>query len=413
MECNYVFLKSDGRMQMIEITNYRQGAVLNHNHGTETKKNLAVRVEGISSSGHPVKLNGVPAEMDGRRFSGTVELTSKINPVTASVMTPYGVFSQELTLVWDKKSFRRCNFYIDDHIFTFTDLAKQRPKRAFSHFYLAGLKKIHEKYGFKVTLNCFYHNDHHEFVLKDMPDVWKREFIDNSDWLKLSVHSYGEFPDRPYAEASAEDFGRDYDLIRNEIVRFAGEETFIPPIVIHWANVHPAVAREAIRRGMRCYSTAFRLRVMGGPSLADRQKGGNMKKVEKRSLSGEDRSAGTEGLEMHYGFGEEANYLKNHRVYFDPAIGIYFFGSSGCCCNLVPLKEISKRYADSFADAKLYGTEIFGGASHEQYTFSYYPNYLPDHMERMEEAVRCMVEDGGCKPVFFHDGLLGNTSWGD
>ncbi len=397
---------------MIEITNHRQGAILNHNHGTETGKSLAVRIEGVSSSGHPVKVNGVPAEMDGRRFSATVQLTAKINPVTASVLTPYGVFSQELTLVWDKKSFRRCNFYIDDHIFTFTDLAKERPKRAFSHFYLAGLKKIHKKYGFKVTLNCFYHNDHHEFMLKDMPDIWKQEFIDNSDWLKLSFHSYGEFPDRPYIESTAEEYGHDYDLVRNEIVRFAGEETFIAPIVIHWANVHPAVAREAIRRGMRCYSTAFRPRIMGGPSLADRRKGGNMNAIEQRSLSGEDRAAGTEGLEMHYGFAEEMNYLKKHGIYFDPALGIFFFGSSGCCCNLVPLAEIPKRYAAVFKNAECFGTEAFGGGSHEQYSFPYYPNYIPDHMKRIEEAVRCMVADGGCKPVFFHDGLLGNTAWG-
>ena len=97
---------------MIEITSHRQGAILNRNHGTETEKSLAVTVEGISSSGCPVKINGVPAEMDGRRFSATIELTQKINSVTASVQTSYGRFSQELTLVWDKKSFRRCNFYI-------------------------------------------------------------------------------------------------------------------------------------------------------------------------------------------------------------------------------------------------------------------------------------------------------------
>ena len=56
------------------------------------------------------------------------------------------------------------------------------------------------------------------------------------------------------------------------------------------------------------------------------------------------------------------------------------------------------------------GNEIFNAASHEQYTFPYYSNYLPDHMQRIEEAMRCLVE-GGCTPVFFNDGLLGNTAW--
>lgn len=396
---------------MIEITSHRQGAILNHNHGTETEKSLSVHIEGISSSGARVKINGIKAEMDGRRFAAPVKLTEKINTVTASIHTPYGVFSQEIVLVWDKKSFRRCDFFVDDNIFVFTDLAKERPARAFDHFYLAGLKNIHEKYGLKLTLNCFYHNDHHEFELKDMPATWKSEFIDNSDWLRLSFHSYGEFPDRPYVESTAEEFGRDYDLVKNEIIRFAGEKTWITPEVIHWANIHPAVARELVKRGTRCYSNAFRPRVMGGPSLAERQNGGDMNKVEQRSISGIDKNAETEGLSIHYDHPEEQTYLANHSAYFDPAVGIFFSGGKSCCCNLFSSKEIAKRYTEIFKTSKRYGNEVFRGATHEQYTFPYYPNYIPDHLQRIEEAARCMVEVGECKPVFFNEGLLGNMAW--
>lgn len=396
---------------MIEISNLRQGAILNHNHGKESEKSLEIVVQGVSDGGYPVTVNGVQAEMDGRFFTATVPLTQKINEIKASAMTPYGNFSQELTVVWDKKSFKRCNFYIDDHSFTFTDLAKERPKSAFDHFYLAGLKKIHDKYGFKVTLNSFYHNDHHDFNLCDMPDIWKSEFQDNSDWLKFSFHSYSEFPDRPYAEATAEEFGRDWDLVQKEIERFAGAECFIAPVVIHWANIHPAVAREAIRRGVTCYSNSLRLRVMGGPSLADRQKGGDMCGVEQRSLAGTDVSAGNAGLEMHYGFEEERSYLKKHGAYYDPQLGIYFFLSGGKCCNLAPLSSIAGIYEQDFATREKYGCEFIGGASHEQYTFPYYGNYLPDHLQRIEEACRCMIDVGGCKPVFFSDGILGNTAW--
>ena len=136
---------------MIEITNLRQGAVLNHNHGTETEEYLNIQIQGLSITGQPVKINGQPAEMDGRNFSASVKLTLKFNKVTATVITPYGIFSQEIILVWDKKSFRRCNFFIDDNSFVFTDLAKQRPVHAFDHFYLAGLEKIHDKYGLIFT----------------------------------------------------------------------------------------------------------------------------------------------------------------------------------------------------------------------------------------------------------------------
>ena len=92
---------------MIEITSHRQGAILNHHHGTETAQCLRITIQGISGSGLPVKVNGIPAKMNGRNFSAEIELTQEVNPVTASVMTPYGVYSQELKLIWDKQSFRR------------------------------------------------------------------------------------------------------------------------------------------------------------------------------------------------------------------------------------------------------------------------------------------------------------------
>ena len=394
---------------MIEITNYRQGAILNHNHGVERENALRIKVEGISDHGCPVTVNGVPAEMDGRRFFAEIDLTEKINTITAETITSYGNYKQELTVVWDKKSFKRYNFYIDDHIFTFTDLAKERPARAFDHFYLKGLKNIHEKYGTVFSLNCFYHNAHHEFLLKDMPDIWKSEFIDNSDWLKLSFHAYSEFPDRPYAEASAEDIGRDWDIVQNEIIRFAGEETYIPPCVTHWVNIHPAAAQEMIRRGTRCYAGPLRLRVMGGPSLADRQKGGNMNKIQARSVSGVDRGPEVLGLNLHYGFGEETSYCNHHRSYYDPLLKLYFY-INGVCCNLLPIEEIPGRISGILSSAEKFNAETFGIVSHEQYTFPYYPNYLPDHLERMDLAARLYTE-AGCKPVFFNNGVLGNTVW--
>ena len=394
---------------MIEITNFRQGAILNHHHGCETDDALKVKIEGICELGCPVKVNGVQAEMDGRRFAAEIDLTEKINKVTAEEITPYGNFSQELTLVWDKKSFKRYNFYIDDNIFVFTDLAKERPKSAFDHFYLKGLKDIHDKYGTKFSLNCFYHNAHHEFLLKDMPDIWKSEFQANADWLKFSFHSYSEFPDRPYAEASAEEMGKDWDLVQNEIYRFAGEECYIAPVVIHWANIHPACTMEMIRRGVQCYPSTPRLRVMGGPSLADRQKGGNMTVVQQRSASGVDKEAGSLGLDLHYGFMEERNYLNKHRCCYDPLLNLTFF-LGGMCGNLIPMENILPKAQEIFELSEKYKFEIFNIATHEQYTFPYYPNYLPDHLQRLDRMAQVYTEYG-CKPVFFSEGYMGNKAW--
>lgn len=396
---------------MPEIVNFRHGAILNSHHGIESENGLKVRVEGLGTYGHPVEVNGVRAEMDGRRFTAEIELQKKINEVTVSELTPFGRFSQEVTLVWDKKSFKRYGFFIDDHSFVFTDLTKQRPKSAFDHFYLKHLKHLHDKYGLKITLNCFFRNDHDpSFTLDQMPDIWKAEFQANADWLKFSFHSKSEFPDRPYIEASAEEYARDYDEVQNEIIRFAGEEAFTPPLVVHWANIHPAVAMEMIRRGTRTNSVSMRPRIMGGPSLADRMKGGDMKSVERKASRGEDRSGAPEAFRLYYEREEENTYIAHHTAYYEPNLKLFIRSGSTCCCNLVPLKDIEPMILKKLDVCEKNGCDFALLASHEQYSFPYYPNYLPDHGARLEESVRVLTERGyTC--VFPNDGLLGNMSW--
>ena len=153
----------------------------------------------------------------------------------------------------------------------------------------------------------------------------------------------------------------------------------------------------------------MRLRVMGGPSLASRTKGGNMNETEQRSMSGADTAATTEGLRMHYGFLDEGSYFKNHKAFYDPTLGICFFSSS-VCCNLVPLANIAPRFQNAMQANDMFGTEVIGAVSHEQYSFPTYSNYLPDHLDRLEQAIKTMTENG-YKPAFFTNGLLGNTAW--
>ena len=64
-----------------------------------------------------------------------------------------------------------------------------------------------------------------------------------------------------------------------------------------------------------------------------------------------------------------------------------------------------------FETADKCNCETFGAGSHEQYTFPYYPNYLPDHLDRIEAVAKFYYEHD-CKPVYFSEGLLGNMAWG-
>ncbi len=152
-----------------------------------------------------------------------------------------------------------------------------------------------------------------------------------------------------------------------------------------------------------------RPRVMGGPSLEERQKGGNMDEAERRSVSGADRIAATEGLRMNYEQPEENSYLEKHGAYYDPSIGIFFTARTSCCTNLTPMTEIPKRIAGYVANAEKYGNELVSIGGHDQYSFPYYSNYIPDHNDRIELICR-LLHENGYRSVFFNEGLPGNKS---
>ncbi|MBQ6352433.1 MAG: hypothetical protein IJJ28_04115, partial [Lentisphaeria bacterium] len=177
-------------------------------------------------------------------------------------------------------------------------------------------------------------------------------------------------------------------------------------------NISPAVAQALRERGCKAYASMFRAHYMGGPSLADRLKGaqaGNIAKCQAKCLSAP-APVMEFGLDEHFNAIEEKSYLNNHRAYYNPYLDVVFYWGY-CCCNLVPIDQIPGRFAEAFKAAESSGNELFSGASHEQYTFPYYHNYIPDHMQRIECAAKCLVE-GGCTPVFYSEGFMGNPSWG-
>ncbi len=373
---------------MLEITNFRNGAVLNRNHGRETDDCLEIKVEGIADPQALVKINGVQVEdRNDRKFSGTVRLIQKINEITVSADSQFGEVRQTLTVAWDKKSFKRYNYFIDDCVFFYTDIAKTRPKSLFDHFFLRRLRDIHDKYGSKFTLNSFYRNDHFPFELKDFPDTYRQEWSDNADWLRLSFHSYSEFPDRPYQHAPQEKLMADYDLLRDEIVRFAGEPSFIPPVVLHWAMANPEVFAGLKERGVRYLSGGF---------------------IGSKTYVGE-KDTQFRCCDIGYFYEKDvAMYIEKNKMFYDKFTGMMLGSGAGVCANLYPLEVIRERL-DRAINSPYYN-ETLGMATHEQYSFDYYFNYVPDHFDRIEYCCKTATE-AGYQPVYFAEGLLGNTAW--
>ena len=133
---------------------------------------------------------------------------------------------------------KKCFMYIDDVVFVFRDIARQRPSSIYDHPFMAMLKKAHDLYGMKIQLNVFLRTDFFygsdEFTLLDMPDDYKEEWSNACDWLKFGFHAKQEFPDYPYVNARYEDIILDFGYLKKEASRFACENNVALGIVPHW-----------------------------------------------------------------------------------------------------------------------------------------------------------------------------------
>jgi hypothetical protein len=164
----------------------------------------------------------------------------------------------------------------------------------------------------------------------------------------------------------------DLDKVSREIRRFAGEETYSPPTVIHWAMLRPAALKPLAERGVRVLSGMFR------------------------------KSRGA--WDIHYQLDDErSEYLSRHDALVDFASGIVF-SKIDIVCNNTPLDRVAPTLEPLAADANQ--AEIMDLFTHEQYFWPFYARHLPDHAERLDAAIRWVTERG-YKPVFFHEGFLG------
>lgn len=367
---------------MFEIAFPRHGALLNRHHGIENTDSLRITVSGFCDVPGTIKINGITAERKGNNFKAEIYLKECFNTICAELNDDYGTLSRTLKVLWDKNSFPRYDFFIDDNIFFMTDIAKERPKSLFDHFYLKFLKSMHDKYGTCFTLNLFFKNDHEPFEITMFPDCYKKEFADNADWLKMSFHAYSEFPDRPYQNTPPEKIAHDYDLVVNEIDRFAGHQSFIPPEVLHWAMARPSSFRELRKRGVHLLEGQFLCPRTG---VTDSNEGELITDV---------------GYFMNL---NNSLYLEENHYLYDFCYNI-LFAKSDCTANLCTPDEIRKKISAIQRDTICVAT-------HEQYSYPRYFNYLPDHFERIECAIRTASERG-YKPVFFHEGILGNQCFG-
>ncbi len=347
------------------------GAVLNRRHGEQTDQGLKIQVRGRAPLRDRVVVNGTEARRAGNRFTSEVVLREKETDIVAVSEGSSGRREHRVRVVWDRHSKPRYRFSIDDNSFFLRDVAQKKYASLFDCFYLKMLKELHRQYKARFVLNIYYTTGD-GFELPQFPDRYRGEWKDNSGWLKLAFHAYANEPARPYQYAPAQQLIADLDKVAEQIRRFAGEETYSPPTVIHWGMVQPAALKPLAERGVRALSGYFR-----------------------RSSSGWD---------VNYLFDDDrSEYLSRHDALKDFDSGIVF-SRVDIVCNSTPLKQVVPTLAPLAKDRNQ--AEIMDLFTHEQYFWPFYPNYLPDHPQRLDAAIRWVTEHG-YQPVFFHEGLLG------
>ena len=355
----------------IKIEEPFHGAVLNRRHGQLMDDGLEIQVSGQAPLRDRVTVNGASAQRAGNGFTSKLILRENQTDIVAISQGNSGRHEHRVRVVWNKHSQPRYRFSIDDNSFFLRDVAKQKYASLFDCFYLKGLRELHSKYGVKFVLNIYYTTED-GFELPQFPDRYKGEWRDNADWLKLAFHAYANKPDRPYQFASASKLIADLDLVAEQILRFAGEQSYSPPTVIHWGMVQPSALKPLYERGVRVLSGYFR--------------------------------RGSTGWDVNYLFDDlRSEYLSRHDALMDFDSGIVF-SRVDIVCNNTPVERIVPTLEPCTKDPNQ--AEIMDLFTHEQYFWPFYSNYVPDHFERLDVAIRWVTEHG-YKPVFFHEGFMG------
>lgn len=292
-------------------------------------------------------------------------------------------------------------FVIDDVIWLFRDLTRQKPASLFDNPFIKMLKEAHDKYGLKVQLNIFYKTDNFygndEFSLEEMTDVYKEEWKKASDWLKFGFHSLCEFPDYPYINADYDHVKEDFTKMQREVYRFASPENWACAVLNHWRPMSKDGCRALYDCGVKLISatTGERFEYTGDDSTLPYGHSFRLlhnRKPETMVFKRPGRNAAIANSLCGYNHvdGDEFEITHNtSKFIIDKEIGIKFKNfADGPVHNLCTLDNMGSDM-ESFI-----GKEYIGWGSHEQYFYADYFNYQPDYAKKLMVACEVLKENG-------------------
>lgn len=99
----------------------------------------------------------------------------------------------------------------------------------FQQPFFKSLKELHDVYGAVFSLYVYEKADN--FVITEVPDKFRNEFIENSEWLKFGYHAIEPRFDKK--EQSLE-FERSFLNVRKSILHWAGKSSLAPCLRLHY-----------------------------------------------------------------------------------------------------------------------------------------------------------------------------------
>ncbi len=307
---------------------------------------------------------------------------------------------------------KKCLNFIDDVIWVFRDLARKKPASLFANPFLSVLKEAYEKYGLKTQLNIFYCTDNYygndDFNLSEMPDVYKKEFQENSSWLKLAFHARQEFPDYPYVNASYEDVYNDFHKIKKEVIRFAGEDSFTKAIVPHWLPMSYDGCRALYDCGIRTISATYGVRKEydGNPEslpYGHAQRLLHKRKPETAVFTRDTNNTAIQSSICGYNHVDDVEaykaILRTTKGLYDEKTGLMFKRAcNGICLNLYTTETLKDALSKMIDEE----WEYIGIGNHEQYFYEEYFAYQPEYAEKILYIAK-ELKESGYECIFIED----------
>lgn len=350
------------------------GDCLNADDGTQSADNLMCTVIVESRPNCQVIVNDTPAryQEQDHAYYAKISLQKGLNRLIAK--NTDNLTEDIVSVFFLPETKGKYRISSDDNILFLHDITQNKDiyTSIFDNPYLSVYKKAHDLFGAKVHLNLFYEfnqdsaqdyeKKRQNFDLSMMTDKFKNEWEKNSDWLKLSFHARSEYPDKPYQFAVPATIISDYQAVRNEIIRFAGEKTFSNEITtIHWGEM-PISGVSALRKnGQKALMGYFEISPNGEPVVS------------------------------YYLPTAIAEHVGERDFWYDKETDM-FFGRIDRVLNSRTLEYTLDKVR--FAMEHPHRGGFVSIMIHEQYFYSDYKGYLSDFEERVLESAKLLFEHG-------------------